>query len=181
MKQTILTVVGKDHPGIIATVTGILFRYGCNLEDISMTILEGQLAMMLVFSSNPRQRARLEQAFGKLPQKKDLSFFWKDAKAELKRGEKHQRGSVPYLISAFGRDRTGIVFKASDYLARQKINITDLNSRILGQGKNALYMMLLEADVPKNVKPERLAEGLKRLAKSLGVEIQLKPVEPIEI
>ncbi len=181
MKQTILTVVGKDHPGIIATVTGVLFRHGCNLEDISMTILEGQFAMMLVFSSNPKQRAGLEKAFDRLPQRKDLSFFWKDAKVELKRGEKHQKGSIPYLVSAFGRDRTGIVFKTSDYLAKQKINITDLNSRILGRGKSALYMMLLEADVPKNVAPGQLAGGLKRLSKSLGVEIQLKLVEPIQI
>ena len=50
MKHAILTVIGKDRPGIVANVTEILFEYGCNLEDASMTILEGEFAMIVVLS-----------------------------------------------------------------------------------------------------------------------------------
>ena len=47
-KLGMLTVIGKDRPGIIAQVSGILYRGGCNLEDMSMTRLEQQLAMMII-------------------------------------------------------------------------------------------------------------------------------------
>ena len=47
MKKILITISGKDKPGIIAKVSGVLFARGCNLEDISMTLLEGQFAMMM--------------------------------------------------------------------------------------------------------------------------------------
>ena len=47
MKRILITVSGKDKPGIIAKVTGLLYARGCNLEDVSMTLLEGQFAMMM--------------------------------------------------------------------------------------------------------------------------------------
>ena len=56
MKRILLTISGKDKPGIIAKVTGILFARGCNLEDVSMTLLEGQFAMMMTVCV-PSQKA----------------------------------------------------------------------------------------------------------------------------
>jgi len=57
MKKLILTISGKDRPGIIAKVSGLLFRKGCNLEDISMTLLEGQFAMMMTVCVPDRDKA----------------------------------------------------------------------------------------------------------------------------
>jgi len=45
-----VSVFGRDRPGIVAAVTGVLAGAGCNLEDTSMTILRGHFAMMLVVS-----------------------------------------------------------------------------------------------------------------------------------
>ena len=33
MKKILITVNGKDKPGIIAKVSGLLFARGCNLES----------------------------------------------------------------------------------------------------------------------------------------------------
>jgi glycine cleavage system transcriptional repressor len=46
----VISAVGKDRPGIVAGVSKVLFEAGCNLEDSSMTILEGEFAMILVVS-----------------------------------------------------------------------------------------------------------------------------------
>ena len=43
-----VTALGVDRPGIVAAVTGVLVRHGCNLEDTAMTNLGGHFAMMLV-------------------------------------------------------------------------------------------------------------------------------------
>src|SRR5262249_4174438 len=43
-----ITVVGRDRPGIIADVTGVLAELGLNLTDSTMTLLRGQFAMTLV-------------------------------------------------------------------------------------------------------------------------------------
>ena len=55
MAQSVMTVTGKDKPGIIARVTGVLFEAGANLEDVSMTILEGELAMILIVGCRDRK------------------------------------------------------------------------------------------------------------------------------
>ena len=48
MKRTIITVVGKDTVGIIAKVCTYLAGNGVNILDISQTILQGVLTMMMV-------------------------------------------------------------------------------------------------------------------------------------
>ena len=48
MKRTIITVVGKDTVGIIAKVCTYLAENGINILDISQTIVQGYLNMMMI-------------------------------------------------------------------------------------------------------------------------------------
>jgi glycine cleavage system transcriptional repressor len=43
-----LTVVGADRPGIVAKLTEVLFRGGCNLGEASMARLGGNFSVMLM-------------------------------------------------------------------------------------------------------------------------------------
>ena len=181
MKQAILTVFGKDRPGIIAGVTGVLFHFECNLEDISMTILEGELAMMMIVSFKTPNRLNIQKAFAAIQKKWGVSFLWNDLKGRLRRGEKHSSNCVTFLVTAMGKDRTGIVYQTSQLLARLGLNITDLNSKILGRGESAIYAMMLEVDIPKKVKIVKLRRALQTLAKKLDIDIQIKPVERLQI
>jgi glycine cleavage system transcriptional repressor len=188
MKQMncLLTVTGKDRAGIIAEITGILYQLGFNLEDIAMTILEGQFAMMLVFSGGggPSGRKKLGLLNKHLKDCENhgrLFCHLNPLTGPLKRGGPQDFGTTRHLISALGRDKTGIVHKISRVLAQNRLNITDLNSQILGYGKRCLYSMLLEVDVPKSFPVSRLTRVLKRLQHELKVEIQIKPAERLEL
>ena len=79
-----------------------------------------------------------------------------------------------------GRDKTGIVYRTSRLLAKNRLNITDLNCQILGQKSKAIYMMLLEVDVPKGFSLKSLERNLSALGHKLGIELRIKPVERIE-
>ena len=179
MKKTkqLLMVTGKDRPGIIANVAGILYQHHCNLEDISMTILEGALAMMLVVSLDPKKKKTIEQSIRKLGAKADLSCDWKALKGAASLHAKHDD---LYLISAVGLDHTGIVFQISRELSRRKLNIQDLNSQILGTGPKIIYAMVLEVAVPKHYPVPALKRSLQQLGKKLKVDITVKPVERFE-
>ncbi|MBQ7175475.1 MAG: ACT domain-containing protein [Lachnospiraceae bacterium] len=48
MDKIIITVVGKDTKGIIARVSGYLYKEGINILDISQTILDDMFNMMLI-------------------------------------------------------------------------------------------------------------------------------------
>jgi len=48
MKKAIITVVGLDHPGIIARVSTYLSDKNINILDISQTIVGGYFNMMMI-------------------------------------------------------------------------------------------------------------------------------------
>ena len=48
MPSLAVTVIGRDRPGIIAEVTGVLADLGGNLEDSSMTLLRGHFTWTLI-------------------------------------------------------------------------------------------------------------------------------------
>ena len=46
--NAIITVVGSDKVGIIATVSSFLSEHKINIEDITQTILSGNFVMMMM-------------------------------------------------------------------------------------------------------------------------------------
>ena len=180
MPQSVLTVTGKDQPGIIARITGLLFRCGANLEDISMTILENQLAMvMIVDVKNKSGEGLIRKAFAKLSGS-GLSVTYRPLISQSRAAVKHAKGSRTYILTAAGGDRTGIVFKISRFFAGHRLNITDLNSKILPQASGGLYVLILEVDVPRGFSQKKIEKGIAALRKELLIDIQWRPVESLE-
>ena len=174
----ILTVTGTDRPGIIASVTGSLFRLGCNLEDISMTLLGGQFSMMLVVCiPGFRKAARFESEFRKI---KTLRFFWTDIKPRAFKNnllaEKQK-----YVVTVLGKDHTGIVHKISRVLADQNVNIVDLQSKIIGRGKKRLYSLLMEIEKPKKLSLNQLKNALNKIARLIHVDIAVNSAESVSL
>ena len=58
-KRAIITVVGKDTVGIIASVCSFLAEHRINILDISQTIVQGYFNMMMIVDF-----AELEEPFG---------------------------------------------------------------------------------------------------------------------
>ena len=172
----IVTAMGQDRPGIVAGVTKVLYRLGCNLEDSAMTRLEGEFAVMLIFSSSVRMSEEaLRTAFAPLERQLKLLVHLKRL-TKPETGAPHKEGK-PYLISVYGADRPGIVFRVSEELARTGINITDVHThRSAGKGP-PLYLLLLEVELPPRVTAESFEGRLKKLGQSLGVEVSLRPSE----
>ena len=176
MHRWIVTALGKDRPGIVAGVTQVLYRLGCNLEDSAMTRLEGEFAVMLIFSSrHSLARERLLGAFEPLQRRLQLVVHLKSL--TVQESAKPKAHGARYLLSVYGADRPGIVFQVSQALARNRINITDVHThRSVGQ-RPSLYLMLLEVEVPRRIAVRTLERQLALLGKRLGVEMSLRPAE----
>ena len=50
--KTIVTVIGKDKPGIISKVSTALAENQVNIEDISQTIMQGNFTMLMLCDLN---------------------------------------------------------------------------------------------------------------------------------
>ena len=53
--KAIITVVGKDKAGIVASVSAKIAEFGLNIDDISQTVLDDFFTMMAVVSSDEKQ------------------------------------------------------------------------------------------------------------------------------
>ena len=62
MKKTIITVVGKDTVGIIASVCTYLAENNINILDISQTIVNGYFNMMMVTDASAAAKSAVEIA-----------------------------------------------------------------------------------------------------------------------
>ena len=53
--RCVLSVLGKDRSGIVATVATTLAEHGANIDDISQTILEGIFSMTMMVTLDPEK------------------------------------------------------------------------------------------------------------------------------
>ena len=51
VRSFVLSLTGRDRPGIVSAVTGVLLDHALNLEDAEMAILRGHFAVMLVLAA----------------------------------------------------------------------------------------------------------------------------------
>jgi len=175
MKKIVLSAIGKDRPGIVAGVTHNLFAAGCNLEDSAMTILEGEFALLVIASRPSKISMKVFQdRLQTLAKKLGLVLNIKEMEVSRSTSVKNPRSAI---ITASGTDRTGILYKISNVLAKYKVNITDLSSRqIPSPGNKTLYVVMIETALPKTLALEKLRKHLKRVATSMRLDVTVREI-----
>ncbi|HTP65550.1 MAG TPA: ACT domain-containing protein, partial [Geobacteraceae bacterium] len=115
-----VTIIGKDRPGIVADAAKILYRLGCNIEDSSCTMLGGDFAMIQIVShERPFAKVRLADEFRAL-QTMGLSVHVRALHEDEARYRPPQ-GEL-CLVTVYGSDRPGIVFRVTSALAGRGVN-----------------------------------------------------------
>lgn len=173
-----VSVVGKDRPGIVAGITEGLFRLGCNLADSSCTMLAGEFAMILIVShQRPFSKSRLFDELKPACDVMGMSLAVRTLHAdEIARQETD--GEI-CIISVYGADQPGIVYRVTRELAGRAINIMDLNTKLIGTHDEPVYVMMLEVSLPEDETPEGVEKLLVNLKKELNVEIGVRIVTPV--
>ncbi len=170
MSSIAITVIGNDRPGIVAGVTRALFDVGCNLEDVSSTILRGHFSMTMI-SSCPEgvDPTVLEERLSGVAEQ-----FGLVATARAVEETPPAFEAPTHMVSVYGADKPGIVFGVADALARLGVNITDLNSRLIGEQDEPVYALQIEVQAPAS---SDLDGVLPPLREELGVDISVHPIE----
>jgi glycine cleavage system transcriptional repressor len=136
--------------------------------------------MMLVAGLPPSVSSpRLLKAFKALEKKFALQVNIKPISASLAHSDKQP--PPQYMLSVYGSDKPGIVYKVTQALAARRVSITDLNTKAVGRGAAALYVMLLEIQMPRTLDLDALRSELDDLKKNLQVEMTLQDIEAIAL
>jgi glycine cleavage system transcriptional repressor len=173
-----LSAIGRDRPGIVAEVTGTLLRHGVNLADSQMAILGGHFAMMLVLETSKATnlkalRADLESSRSKL-ELEAISLSAIDA-AQARIDE------PSHVITLYGADHPGIVNSVTAALAERGVNVTDLDTHLVGEESEPVYMMILEVALPEDLSGEELETFLREVARDQKLELSVRPLDQIAL
>lgn len=172
MKKIVISVLGYDRPGIVATVTRLLFENHCNIEDVSQTILQTEFAGVFI-ASLPEQLEEqdlLASLQGKLGEM-GLSVHLKKMTPP---GEWSAPASDPFVITTIGPDRLGLVAGMTEVMFRFRINITNLKAVFRGGEDPLSNIMIYEVDVPVATDQRAFRAALQERAKELDLEVSLQ-------
>lgn len=165
-----VTVIGTDRPGIVAGVTRALYEAGCNLEDVTSTILRGHFSMvMVVRGPEGVDPGRLEEALAPAAREMDLVVAARPVQEATEAPDEST-----HVVSVYGADHPGIVFRVAEALARLGANVTDLTSRLIGSPDEPVYALMLEVSAPA---PDDVAAALEELRGAIGVEVSIHAIE----
>lgn len=163
-----VTVVGNDRPGIVAGVTRVLYEAGCNLLDASSTILHGHFSMMLIVlvpsGQSPEELESLLAVVGDELELRVTVRAVQEAASDV--------APPTHMVSVYGADQPGIVFKVTQLLADSGVNITALSSRVIGSDDQPVYALMLEVAAQSDV-----ASQIDGLRDQLNVDVTVHPID----
>ncbi len=168
MNELAITVVGRDRPGIVAGVSGVLASLGLSLTDSTMTLLRGHFAMTLICVGRAGAD-EVETALQPMTADGNLIVTVRHAPPETAGAAP----GTPFTLLVHGADRLGIVATVTGVLARAGGNITDLTTRLSG----TLYLLSAEVDLPSDVDTDELMAELDEVAERLGIDVTLRTAE----
>jgi glycine cleavage system transcriptional repressor len=175
MPEFAVAAIGRDQPGIVAAVSEVLLEHGANVEDSQMTILRGHFTMTLIVSIGDESDPNgLRDGLNGVRERLGLEALSVSDVEHLE-----VDGADPsHIVSVYGIDHPGIVYAVSTALADQRVNITDLTTRVFrGEDDTPVYAMMIEIAIPQNLEPSELERRLGAIAASQSVELSFRRLE----
>ncbi len=168
-KWFMLTLVGKDRPGIVAEVTQVLFEMKGNLGETSMARLGGNFTIMLMVCI-PEEKNVIQEKLKSVCDKLELLFHIDEIEAAL-----HQHIEPDVRISIHGADQAGIVAHATDILYKAGFNILNLESDVGGNPQSPVYIMHIEGVAGRGY--DDIEKALQLLAQENDVVARMTPID----
>lgn len=167
----VVTVLGTDRPGIVASVSRVLFENGCNIKDVSQTILQTEFAGIFIVSvEGGVEEIELEKRLKNSLEPKGLSVYLKKMQPSH---ETPQEGE-PFVITTTGPDRLGLVAGITEVMALHGINIVNLRAVFRGGKDPAKNMMIYEVEIPRGLDRRAVRDALSERAAELGLDISIQ-------
>lgn len=172
MKKFVLSVIGQDKPGILARISTILFSHGCNIEDVSQTILQTEFASIFVVL-NPLERpletigTELNSVLGGMGLSAHL---WSMSIPAVPKDAPTQ----PFVITTRGLDKPGTISAVTTGIAALNCNVVNFRAIITQETGEDEMIMIFEVDVPPSVEHRHLRQKMQDVCAPLALTVSVQ-------
>ena len=172
MESLVVTVIGKDRPGLVELVSAVVEEHGGDWVESRMSRLAGEFAGILRVSVPAAQADTLSKALEGLRSE--------GLRVAVERGveETVEEGHL-IVLELIGSDRPGIVHKISEALAARGVNVEELNTECDGApwSGDTLFKAMARLRAPRALDLDQLRESLEAIAGDLMVDISIGEVD----
>lgn len=168
----VLTAVGPDRPGIVSELSALIRQAGANVEDSRMAVLGGEFALLMLVSGSEQALERTTSAAADDAAQLGLSVMHRPTT-----GPKKASGVQPYVLRVSGLDRPGIVQAITGVLARRRVNVGSLDSRLAFAPESGTPLFVLEAalEVPSETAVSELRRELTATSDAENLDLTFEP------
>lgn len=172
----LLLASGRDRPGIVGQVSGLLYQAGCNLEDSRMAILGGEFTLMVLITGELGDLRKVREELPAMAGELGLTVHFKDTLTGPD-ARRNVTPGIPFKIRAVAMDdHPGIVHKLTRILASLDVNVSRLDTELShapGTG-TPIFSLELEAEVPTDVSVASLRSELLRFAEVENIDLDMR-------
>lgn len=173
MEKLIITVLGKDRPGIIALVSNLLYRLDCNLENVNQMILQNQFAGFFIVE--PPEGMSIEFLQTKLrTDLADTGLGIHLDRVEQNGGSDDETTGDIFIITTIGPDQKGLVARLTEIIAGYNVNVTNLKAVFKGGSDPTANVMSYEILVNQATDQAGLFASLRKKAAELNLDISIQ-------
>jgi phosphoserine phosphatase len=165
MEFAVITATGKDKPGLIAEITGVIASANANIIDIEAFSMRGLFAIFMIVDCRAvtmpveSLKARLLDIGSRI----GLDVNMEPYVAGRLKSEKKLA-----LLTTIGKDRPGIVAGISKFLSEKKVNIERI--RMIAYGElNVMEIATDISDLPLSL--EDFRSGLEAACSEVGQDV----------
>ena len=169
----IVTFIADDRPGLVEQLSSVIGNHGGNWLESRLSKLGGKFAGLILVSLPEKNAPALEEELNA------LKPGWLSISVTVS-GESAQPASDSNItLSVIGPDRPGIVREISRVLARQAINVIELESSVNHAPMSAemIFSARIHAWIPETTDLEELGDTLDKIADDMTLEIDLERVD----
>jgi len=171
-ERFILTVVGKDHPGIVAGIANTLYEHECNIQELNQTVLSDEFAMILLLQ--PTREISIKELDESLKKKcVELEVMHSLRPATIV-DSTPQKSKDIVIITVIGSDKIGIVAGVTEVLAEMNINIIELSAKPFLVRNVPQYAVVANVEVEGEFDMLELNKALEDCANRLSIEIRVQ-------
>lgn len=165
----VVTVVGRDKPGLVRHLSDATHGFAVNWADSRMTHFAGQFAGMVHFQVSPEHADAFIEALHK------LESAGLQVKVARNDAPPIAAGKRMLKLELVGPDRPGIVRQLSTSLAERGVSIEDLHTEIVSKTEAEHHVFKVHAllVVPQALSDEALRSVLETLASELMLDAAL--------
>jgi glycine cleavage system regulatory protein len=166
--KLVLTIMGRDRPGLVSAVSEVIAAHGGNWLDTRMATLAGQFAGMLLVEIAPDKADALAGALKALEAKGLRLVVERGVDAAPVKGRMLN-------LELVGHDRPGIVRDISSALAAHNVSIDELESeQVSGSfSGEAMFKARARLRLPEDADVDKLRASVEALANEMMVDLEL--------